>query len=388
MKTLQRRFLSLILLLTYTYISEAQEKKNIEFGNGILNYVAVDSSFTMKMGARIQNRFDGIYTQDVEEGDPSFISRNYVKRGRLKFDGWVLSPKLVYKIEFDIVGGYVRDAYIKYNFYKNLSVQYGLGKLPGNRERVVSSQKLQFVDRSLFNDYFNLDRDNGVWLYHHFKLGKSVVKETFAYTQGRGINDYGAHEGNSYTGRIDFLPFGNFTGKGDYFYADFAREKTPKLMIGGVYNYNFKAVDSQGQNGVRLSDYRNLETVFADMMLKYNGFNLSAEYCNKVTDNNNPVVASDSLGNVLESFSTGEGYVAQLAYLFKNNVEVGARYTEVRPEKATGHSDVFEYTLGLSKYLQKHNFKIQTDISYRDKNQTIQDGGEQIIYRFQIELSF
>jgi hypothetical protein len=378
-----------IILIFSAPSASSQEKKKTEFGNGI-KFLAKDSTYFVKMGFRIQNRYDGIYQEDAPtSGDPSYISRFYIKRGRLKFDGFVLTTDLTYKVEFDIVGGFVRDAYLKYNFYKNLSVQYGLGKLPGNRERVVSSQKLQFVDRSQFNDAFNIDRDNGIMLYHHFKLGKSVIKETVAYTDGRGINDYTAHDGASYTGRIDFLPFGNFTDKGDYYYADFAREKTPKLMLGGVYNYNENAVDARGQNGIRLSESRTLSTVFADMMLKYRGINLTAEYCHKVSVNNNPVVTRDSItGAVLESFLTGEGYNIQLGYLFKNNVEIAGRYTVVNPEKVTQRDDVVEYTLGVSKYINQHNLKVQSDLSYQDNNTIWADKGERLILRFQIELSF
>jgi len=387
-----KKFISIfLLLLSFTFFTqsiEAQEKKKVVFGKGI-RYMAKDSSYYMKMSVRIQNRYDLITIRDAGPSDPQQISRFFIARGRLKFSGFVLSPKTTYKIEFDIVGGFVRDAWVKHNFYKNLSVQYGLGKLPGNRERVVSSQKLQFVNRSQFNNAFNIDRDMGIQFLHHFKVGNAVIKEIFAYTDGRGINDFTAHDGSSYTGRIDFLPFGEFTGNGDFYYADFAREKTPKLMLGGVYNYNYKAIDSRGQNGIRLSDTRNLSTIFADMMLKYRGINLTAEYGKKVTTDNNPVVAADSsTGDVLQSFYTGEGYNIQLGYLFKNNWEIAGRYTVVNPEKATQRDDVVEYTLAVSKYIIGHSLKIQSDISYQDNNTIFNDFGERTIFRLQMELAF
>jgi hypothetical protein len=254
---------------------------------------------------------------------------------------------------------------------------------------VVSSQKLQFVNRSQFNDAFNIDRDMGIWFLHHFKVGNAVFKETFAYTDGRGINDFSKHDGGSYTGRLDFLPFGNFTDKGDTYYADFAREKTPKLKLGGVYNYNSKAIDARGQNGIRLNESRNLSAIFADMMLKYRGINLSAEWGHKVTTDDNPVVAIDSSdGTVTQAFYTGQGYVVQLAYLFKNNWEIAGRYTVVTPEKKTQRADIYEYTLGLSKYIVEHSLKIQSDISYQDNNTVFQDVGEQVILRLQLELAF
>ena len=40
---------------------------------------------------------------------------------------------------------------MKWNFYKNFELWFGQAKLPGNRERVVSSGNLQLVDRSILN---------------------------------------------------------------------------------------------------------------------------------------------------------------------------------------------------------------------------------------------
>ena len=56
------------------------------------------------------------------------------------------------------------DAVVKYAFSKNQQIWFGQTKLPGNRERVISSMALQFVDRSNVNSKFNIDRDFGVQL--------------------------------------------------------------------------------------------------------------------------------------------------------------------------------------------------------------------------------
>lgn len=373
-----------IALLSINHYAEAQILKNYEFGKGI-RFLGKDSTYYMKMSARVQNRFDNYYNVDQ---DPTYDNRFYLKRGRLKFDGFVLSPKFIYKIEFDVVGGYVRDAWVRWNLYKNFSVQYGLGKLPGNRERVVSSQKLQFVDRSILNDEYNIDRDNGFQFLHHFKIGSAVIKEVFAYSDGRGINDNTSHDGASYTGRVDILPFGNFQNKGDFFYADFEREPSPKLMLGVAYNYNDKAIDQKGQIGDRLSETRNLSTVFSDLMLKYRGLTVFGEYHYKSTISGSPVVEYDSSGTVLETFFTGHGYVGQVGYLTKNNWELSARYTKVVPEQVTQRSTRTEYTLGLSKYVREHNLKVQTDLSYLETLSVFNVRREDIILRFQVELSF
>ena len=85
------------------------------------------------------------------------FAKAYVRRARIKGSGNVFSPKVSYKFEYDVANGYVLDAVLKWNFAGNWTVWFGQTKLPGNIERVFSSQKLQLVDRSLLNSRFTLD---------------------------------------------------------------------------------------------------------------------------------------------------------------------------------------------------------------------------------------
>lgn len=73
-----------------------------------------------------------------------------------------LSKKLQYyiqlgfsKSDLDLWGGSyaqpIRDAIIYFYPKPNLYFGFGQSKLPGNRERVVSSGNLQFADRSIAN---------------------------------------------------------------------------------------------------------------------------------------------------------------------------------------------------------------------------------------------
>ena len=131
-------------------------------------------------------------------------ARIFIRRARLKFDGYIFSPKLKYKTElalsnrdngggnsstFSNAANIILDAYIEWNFYKNLSLRVGQTKLPSNRERVISSGNLQFVDRSRLNSRFTLDRDVGLILRHHHKLGETfILKEAIAFSSGEGKN--------------------------------------------------------------------------------------------------------------------------------------------------------------------------------------------------------
>ena len=161
------------------------------------------------------------------------------------------------------------------------------------------------------------------------------------------------------------------------------RELTPKLAIGASYDYNYGAERSRGQLGLWLDDSRNLSTWFVDAIYKHNGFSAMAEYADRQTDES-AVVETDSTGTVKQAFYTGKAINGQIAYLFKNNFEVGARYTMINQDPDTQRDDIKQYTLGVSKYIVGHSLKAQTDITLQE---TV--GNPDIwMFRFQIEVAF
>lgn len=395
--TLKAR-LTVLSLFTFALIS-AQEVQSPKFGKGLFNLVGQDSSWTMKIGTRMQ--LLGIANwEDGESNESNFL----VRRARLKFDGFAFSPKLKYKIELglsnrDISGAseftnnaprYILDAVIKWDFYNNFELWFGQTKLPGNRERVISSANLQQVDRSLLNSRFNIDRDMGFQLRHHFNLSNNfIVKEIFAFSQGEGRNvTTGNIGGYQYTSRIELLPFGNFTSKGDYKGSDLKREDAPKLALGVSYDHNNNAVKTRSNQGSYMETdagfyETNISTVFIDAMFKYKGFSLMAEYADR--DAKDPF-AKNSDGTLTgDEVQVGHGLNLQTGYLFKNNWEISGRYTNIKlNENITGKNPESQYTLGVSKYIVGHSLKVQSDISYLE----IDNNNSQLMYRLQFDIHF
>lgn len=376
----------------------AQDKTLNKFGKGI-QIIAADSSFSMKFSTRIQT----LLVAEAPLADPfepdDLKTSMQIRRARLKFDGFAYSKNVQYKIELGLsnsdIGNPVTqgssasnillDAMIDWNFYKNFSLVVGQTKLPGNRERVISSQALQFVDRSLLNSQYNIDRDLGIHLKHYFKIGSMIVREIACVTQGEGRNITKGNEGGyDYTGRIEFLPFGEFASKGDYVGSDISRETKPKLALGLTYDSNDRASKQKGQLGSIMAEKRTLKAIFADIMFKYKGFSIMAEYCDKQAERN-PVVSYDTEGNPSKSFFTGKGYNFQMGYLMKNNWEFAGRYTYIEPEKVTGFKKETQYTFGLSKYIVGHNLKFQSDVSILEEEG---NPDPELMLRFQVELAF
>lgn len=379
--------------------SHSQEIKSPKFGKGLFNLVGQDSSWTMKIGARMQ--FLAISNwEDGENNESNFL----VRRARLKFDGYAFTPKLKYKLELglsnrDISGAspftsnaprYILDAVMKWNFASGFELWFGQTKLPGNRERVVSSANLQQVDRSLLNSRFNIDRDLGIQLRHKFNLSdKFVVKEMLSIAQGEGRNiTTGNLGGHQYTGRVELLPFGNFASKGDYSGSDLKREQTPKLALGVSYDHNNNAVKNRSNQGSYMVNdtgfYKtNINTLFIDAMFKYKGFSLMAEYADR--DAKDPFAKNSDGSLTGDEVQVGKGLNLQTGVLCKNDWEISGRYTNIKlDQNITGKNPETQYTLGVSKYIVGHSLKVQTDVSHLE----IKNGSNELMWRLQFDIHF
>ncbi len=342
------------------------------------------TSFKFKYGGRIQTRFD--VSKSQEEGAET-DHELYFRRVRFKSDGHLFTPKFGYKLEIDIIGAQVLDAFLKWNFYNNFEIWGGQTKLRGNRERVISSQNLQFVDRSLLNRQFTLDRDIGVWLFHHFNAGDGILRQVVSVSRGEGRsiweeNPQPLERGLDYTARLEYLPFGGFKNKGDYVGSDIEREATPKLSLGLTFDYNQNAVKARGQKGSVTDNEANLRSWMADLMFKYRGFSVMSEFVDRVVYGYNEQ-SIEQYKDYINDFYTGEAFNIQAGYVFKNNYELAARYTEVRPQESSVNNDLTEYTFALSKFIVGHSIKAQTDFSI------YQEAGKPVthIYRLQFEIS-
>ena len=401
---LKAKQFTLILCVIFSSFLKAQEVSDTKFGKGMINFIAKDSSFSVKFAPRIQSRYQGQWDYDGEEYDEANLNF-IVRRARLKFGGFAFTPKLKYKMELglsnrDISGAsiynrntprYILDAVIMWNFHENFELWAGQTKLPGNIERVVSSANLQLIDRSLLNSKFNIDRDMGVQLRHKTKWGGNfITREKFSISQGEGRNiTVGNLGGLQYTSRIELLPFGEFSSKGDYSQGDLKREKSIKAMFGFTYDINNNAVKNRSNMGSYMTQSNgglfetDISTVFIDGVIKYNGFALTGEYASRNADT---IEALEADGRTKTGAVVGAGSAInfQGSYLLKNNVEMTLRYTNVDFKEVTRLSDLQQITYGISKYVVGHSLKIQADLTFSQSDAT----RDYVLFRTGFDLHF
>lgn len=385
--------ITLTLTLPLNLFSQENPSVKMEFGKGI-QFASADSSFTMAISGRIQSLFEAEKDFTSEKSGADFL----VRRSRLNIQGRAFSPNFSYRIQIgftqrDITSAnsqvqnnlVLRDAMLFYQKNKWLRIGFGQTKLPGNRQRQVSSANLQLVERSIANNNFTLDRDKGIWFYTNFNINQALLKSTFAISSGEGRISSNSNGRLSYSTRVEFLPLGGFSANGDYREADMEREQRPKLSIAGAYNYNKAASRTMGQLGEFLfnSETANIQYYGADLLFKYRGFSLQSELYNRTSDTG--VIINSGNATERNSVIAGTTFMVQSGYFVTKTNEIALRYAQITPETkvASVVNAQKEYVLGFSHYFNKHSLKLQSDVTYLENGAT-----NSLIYRLSGVVTF
>jgi phosphate-selective porin OprO and OprP len=347
-----------------------------------------------------------------------------VRRLRLRLNGFVLDPSLQFLMQLSMSRGdmdwdntgfpnIIRDAMVFWRPNAAWQLGFGTGKLPGNRQRVVSSSEMQMIDRSIVNAAFNIDRDFGVHLVHNGNFSASagantstqsgaqtspmstvgLAPDAFSYSiraavsTGDGRNNVVSNTGLSYALRAELLPFGAFTRGGDYFEGDLAREQSPKLSIAGGYCRNMRSQRVGGQIGLELFQERSMATILTDAVFKYNGLSVYGEWCSREALGDSPITSNASGDR--RSVYDGTGVLVQAGYFLSEHLELVARFANTSPRASIQElvPQQTQYTAGANYYLNGHRIKLQADCSLDNlTNLASQTTTRSWIGRFQVEF--
>lgn len=364
------------------------------YGRG-LGLTSPDSIFQLNIRFRMQNRVSYLDIEDQEE-----IIDGQIRRLRLRFDGFIGSPKFLYAIQLSFAPGdvgqieegeninIIRDAVVFYRPNMHWSIAFGQTKIPGNRQRVNSSGALQLTDRTINNARFNIDRDFGFHVYYlHENLNEFSYNFKTAATTGNGRNvTKNPDNGYALTGKLELFPLGAFTKDGTNFEGDIVREVKPKLMLSGAFHRNVKARLTQGVIGDDLFDKRTMESILLDGMFKYNGWSFMTTFMNRVSEN--PITINPNDPSDIRFVYVGQGTDYQLSYVFPKHLELIGRFSNQRVYKDIAHlaPDARQYTVGITKYIWEHAFKLQTELSF--DQHFFNDGRQRDSWylRFQVEI--
>ncbi|MDE0926256.1 MAG: porin [Methylophilaceae bacterium] len=375
-------------------IAKKEEKAiKVSHGKKGFRFESADGKFQTNLLWRAQMRFTTPTT-----GDPRQLShfndnsQNTFegRRLRMKIGGHAYQPWLKYYFEVDLqptrdsddssanASSRVIDWRADIAKYDFLGLRVGQWKINYNRERVDSSGRQQFVERSIANRVFTVDRQVGAQLQGRLFKGTAADMRYNAgvYTgEGRGVRN---DDNNFMTmARLQW----NFLGRNLKFKqtdVEFTEKPTGSFSLAtasntgkctrwsssGCGNLDGFAKASAAANGQFDVDQWTQGSAF-----KYRGFSFQQEFHKKTVDDNVNSTSSDLTG----------GYV-QAGYFFNNlisaipkELELATRYSYVKEPNSTDidkDNRREEFTLAANWFMAGHNNKITADFSHL----TLDDG--------------
>jgi len=368
---------------------------------------SADKNFSMLINGRIQFRYsyedrDNVHDSDEEQDDSSFR----IRRSRVKFSGRAYKH-FKYKIELALsstgtVDGSkaieLYDWWASWNKNPALSVQFGQWKVPWNRQRVVSSQNQQMIDRASSQDEFTMDRQIGVML--HGKLFNKKFEYYAGAFNGNARNQ--SSNGNNemlYIARASWNPFGAY-GKGiGEVESDINFSEKPIAHLSAAISYDGAAdrerfssttidLDPPVGTGVTLKEV-NKTSVVAEYGLKYRGFSTSAEaYWRRFDD-----IRANNIDSIGSGVIIDRGFFVQGGYfIMPKKLELAGRYSLVDFDDERDEDAVREVALGANWFINgTHDNKLQFNWIRQDNelpNSVSRSDDIDNTYRLQYQLAF
>lgn len=297
--------------------------------------VLQDPDFTMDFGVTVQTR----YTYLDPEGSDATGSFE-VRRLRPAVSGEAYG-QFTYRVVAELAGSSARllDGWIGYELSPEATITVGQAKAPFGRQQLVSSSRLQFVDRAITDRRFNPSRQPGVWIGG--SAGEGQVEYSAGLYNGEGINRRNEDGDYMKVGRVVWTPLGAY-GLQE---SALDRPEDPRLALGVAAMHTTVDVSDDPDDGTADVVRVNLEGAF-----KVGGFNAAAEL---TFERSKPDIGDDQ---------DTVGWYIQPAWLFESGWEIAGRYAVISPDSAAGIDlDESERGIGISRYLEGHDVKIQAD---------------------------
>ena len=334
----------------------------------------LDADTTSSLGTFTRRAYLTFKASDLERGIDVLVRANYIAS----------TPLL--------------DAYINYAVNDWLSIRTGQFQNPSNnREMQFYEGHLAMPDRSLLSRTFvETGREFGLSLTGSFGSAESfMVEPSLAVTSGDGINSFGSLSndpdkgGVKFGGRLDVYPFGQFDATSA---SDFERNETPKAVIGWATNYNMGASGPVGESHGEwlIFDENGQEQLphylknHIDLLAKWKGASLLAEYTNAAAYQLDGAYTSASLGTLLmpteisQYLMLGNAFNIQGGYLLKNGLQLDVRFGQTFPEFDQGSSllEVIDAIGGcLTWHVAEHALKLQASAEYLNFQERPQANG-------------
>ena len=402
-----------------------------------------DDAYKLKINTRLQFRYTGIDrstppTPVSAKAQSTDRSDFELERAKIAFSGHIPSgindEPIKYKIQLDADtddessghGTTLEDWYAEHKTLDWLTLRVGQFKGPQGQQELTSSGKQQFVDRSMINELFNLDRSIGVQaktpLLGKNDAGKSRVVITYSVMNGydQDSDHYSPQDNNfAYSARADWNVFGDVGKDESALGWQKGKYDDGALRMGmHVAYFDENANDEPEFDGISLEGgLPGVATLEAqgteqtqlgfDLRYKLKRLSANAEYFLRVIDiDSGSRVLFDSKKIDLPSGIEDEEAVAeiigldtehiqggyfQVGYFITEKIELASRFGGVWDNENDGHH---EFAFGMNYFIRGHDVKFTAD--YTAVDETVSDSsaagfvpGEKIsMYRGQLQIAF
>ena len=408
LQTAQARSLEDVLkekgVITEEDYREVTKSRPLDYklGEGF-TFTSPDEKFKGSVGSQLQLRYT-FFDRD-NEANPLVQDQSEFRLRRIKlyFNGYAFTPELTYKLQMNFAeqvnsptnsSKLLEETYLNYRFMNEAQLRFGQDKTPFARQELVSTSALQFVERSFVTDAFKPGYDTG--LKFHGKAFDALVAYDIGVYGGVGQGNFRTTDNNALAARLAINPLGDvkysesdveyseeplFSVAASYF-MDTLRKSTAASGAASFEANNLSLASASGWLGRGIGLFGANEDIDTDSfeidsVFKWRGLSVQGEY-----------FLAQGEGKTSGRLLRAHGFYAQAGYfIILRHLELAARYSWMDPNRDSATSDIrSEVTGAVSYYFDKHNLKIQGDIS--DTHDQSTSFSDDMMYRIQVQLLF
>lgn len=355
----------------------------VTYGKNGFEFRTDNNQFSLAIQNRIQARFaepfdsDPRTLADLERDESSFM----IRRARTKLNGHAYAPWLKYYLQYDWSQPVLRDLNLTIDKYQWAQVRVGRGKVSYNNERVTSSGNQQFVNRSIVNDVFTVDRQQGIEVKGNLFPGTwhDLTYYAGVFT-GLGVGERNNDDGNMmYSGRLQWNALG---GEMKFNQSDLDFHEQAKLNISVAANTNRSkctAFETDSRSCRRLTDVNALgnakysdpsngaqngqyeiDQLMEEVHFKWQGFSFLHElHAKRIKDTVNNDEETKLLGGFMQA-----GYFPHRQINFMpQQLEIAARYAFVDMNTNRDNDKQTEFSAVINYFLEGHLNKLSLQLS-------------------------
>lgn len=349
---------------------------SVSYGKNGFEFKTDDNTFSLNILNRIQFRYanpfdsDPRSLSDLSRSQSSFM----IRRARTKLNGQAYWPWLKFTLQFDWRDLILRDLNLMVDKFEFARLFVGRGKVVYNDERMTSSSRQQFVNRSIVNDLFTVDRHDGLQLSGHvFADTPFDLTYNVGIFNGVGVGERSNDDGElMYAGRLQWNALG---GELAFSQSDVEMHADPvlSLAVAGATNQSKCTAFATSTDGCRAlpgfeigkaGQFR-INQLVEELRFRWMGLSLNHElHWKQVNDTLKPSGDAGSQTDMLGSLVQAGYFPHGLLPFIPKQLELAGRYAFVDPHLTRSSDMQHEFSGVLNYFFHGHNNKISLQLSH------------------------